>query len=156
MDKLKKEKTAAKKSAPKTTSDVKTVSQETVKPNESVKSQTAPPPAANQTVTPSILPAAANGSARKSFRNLIICQREKVMEQSTQVQTESSITETMAVVKIEGQEFKLEAVFGAGRTKCSKPCFSRIFRGWKMPTSRGKVKDGQLTVTIVKRAQHKG
>ena len=67
MDKLKKEKTAAKKSAPKTTSDVKTVSQETVKPNESVKSQTAPPPAANQTVTPSILPAAQTGQQGSLF-----------------------------------------------------------------------------------------
>lgn len=57
MDKLKKEKTAAKRSAPKTTSEVKTVTQETAKPKENVKSQTAPP-AVIQTETPSVPPVA--------------------------------------------------------------------------------------------------
>lgn len=66
MDKLKKEKTAAKKTAPKITSEVKTVSQETAKPKESVKSQTAPP-AANQSETPSIPPAAQTGQQGSLF-----------------------------------------------------------------------------------------
>ena len=67
MDKLKKEKTAAKKTAPKTTSEVKTVSQEIAKPKESVKSQTAPLPAANQIDTPSIPPAAQTGQQGSLF-----------------------------------------------------------------------------------------
>jgi hypothetical protein len=66
MDKLKKEKTAAKRSAPKTTSEVKTVSHETAKPKESVNTQTAPP-AANQTDTPSIPPAAQTGQQGSLF-----------------------------------------------------------------------------------------
>ena len=66
MDKLKKEKTAAKKTAPKSTSEVKTVSQETAKPKENVKSQTAPP-AAIQTETPSIPPAAQTGGQGSLF-----------------------------------------------------------------------------------------
>ena len=67
MDKLKKEKTAAKKTAPKSTSEVKTVSQETAKPKESIKTQTAPPPAATQTDTPSIPPAAQTGQQGSLF-----------------------------------------------------------------------------------------
>lgn len=67
MDKLKKEKTTAKKTTPKSTSEVKTVSQETAKPKESVNSQTAAPPAANQTDTPSILPAAQTGQQGSLF-----------------------------------------------------------------------------------------
>ena len=67
MDKLKKEKTAAKKTAPKSTSEVKTASQETTKPKESVNSQTAPPPAANQSDTPSIPPAAQTGQQGSLF-----------------------------------------------------------------------------------------
>lgn len=67
MDKLKKEKTATKKTALKTTSEVKTVSQETAKPKESLKTQTAPPPAANQIVTPSIPPATQTGQQGSLF-----------------------------------------------------------------------------------------
>jgi hypothetical protein len=67
MDKLKKQTTAAKRSAPKTTSEVKTVSQETAKPTERVKSQTAAPPAANQNDTPSIPPAAQTGQQGSLF-----------------------------------------------------------------------------------------
>ncbi len=66
MDKLKKEKMAAKKTAPKSTSEVKTVSQETAKPKESVKSHTAPP-AVNQIDTPSVPPAAQTGQQGSLF-----------------------------------------------------------------------------------------
>lgn len=66
MDKLMKEKMAAKKTAPKSTSEVKTVSQETAKPKENVKTQTAPP-AANQSNTPSIPPAAQTGQQGSLF-----------------------------------------------------------------------------------------
>ncbi len=66
MDKLMKKKMAAKKTAPKSTSEVKTVSQETAKPKENVKTQTAPP-AANQSNTPSIPPAAQTGQQGSLF-----------------------------------------------------------------------------------------
>jgi hypothetical protein len=77
------------------------------------------------------------------------------MEQTTQVQTESSITETMAVVKIEGQEFNLEAVL-AQDDKMLKTVLQPHFSGVENANITREVKDGQLTVTIVKRAQHKG
>ncbi len=77
------------------------------------------------------------------------------MEQTTQVQTESSITETMAVVKIEGQEFKLEAVL-AQDDKMLKTVLQPHFSSIENANITREVNDGQLTVTIVKRAQHKG
>lgn len=66
MEKLKKEKTVAKKTAPKTTSEVITVSQETAKPKESVKSHTAPP-AENKIDTPSVPPVAQTGQQGSLF-----------------------------------------------------------------------------------------
>jgi len=77
------------------------------------------------------------------------------MEQSTQVQTESSISETMAIVKIEGQEFNLEAVL-AQDDKMLKTVLQPHFSGVENADITREVKDGQLNVTIVKRAQHKG
>lgn len=58
MDKLKKEKTATKKTAPKTATECKTVSQATAKPKESVKSETAPSEAI-QADAPAVIPPAA-------------------------------------------------------------------------------------------------
>lgn len=66
MDQLKREKTAGKKHAPKTTSEVKTVSQETAKPKESVKVQ-AVPTEANQTAAPVVPPAAQTGQQGSLF-----------------------------------------------------------------------------------------
>ncbi len=77
------------------------------------------------------------------------------MEQSTQVQTDAAITETMAVVKIEGQEFNLEAVL-AQDDKMLKTVLQPHFSGVENANITREVKDGQLYVTIVKRAQHKG
>lgn len=77
------------------------------------------------------------------------------MEQSTQVQTESSVTETMAVVKIEGQEFNLEAAL-AQDDKLLKTVLQPHFSGVENANITRETKDGRLTVTIVKRAQHKG
>ena len=77
------------------------------------------------------------------------------MEQTTQVQTESSITETMAVVKIEGQEFDLEAAL-AEDDKLLKTVLQPHFSSIENANITREVKDGQLYVTIVKRAQHKG
>lgn len=77
------------------------------------------------------------------------------MEQTKQVQTDAAITDTMAVVKIEGQEFKLEAVL-AQDDKMLKTVLQPHFSSIENANITREVKDGQLTVTIVKRAQHKG
>ena len=66
MDKLKKEKTATKKGAPKTTSEVKAVSQVAAKPKESVKTQTQPLES-NQTAAPVASPPVQTGQQGNLF-----------------------------------------------------------------------------------------
>ncbi|HQU82383.1 MAG TPA: hypothetical protein PKY59_04620 [Pyrinomonadaceae bacterium] len=77
------------------------------------------------------------------------------MEQTTQVQTEAVITEKMAVIKIEGQEVELEAVL-AQDDKLLKSILQPHYSSIENAAITREVKDGRLTVTIVKRAQHKG
>lgn len=66
MDKLKKEKTSAKKHAPKTTTETKPISQEASKPKESVKPETAPSET-NQTVASATPPPAQTGQQGSLF-----------------------------------------------------------------------------------------
>lgn len=66
MDKLKKEKTSAKKTAPKPTSETKVFSQEASKPKESVKSGTTPSKT-NQTDAPAVPPPAQTGQQGSLF-----------------------------------------------------------------------------------------
>lgn len=66
MDKLKKEKTATKKTAPKTATESKTVYQEASKPKESIKSETAPSEAI-QTDVPAVNPPAAQTGQQGSL-----------------------------------------------------------------------------------------
>lgn len=77
------------------------------------------------------------------------------MEQTTQAQTESSVTETMAVVKIEGQEFELEAAL-AQDDKLLKTVLQPHFSSIENSNISRETKDGRLYLTIVKKAQHKG
>jgi hypothetical protein len=77
------------------------------------------------------------------------------MEQTTQVQTDAAITETMAVIKIEGQEFELETAL-AQDDKLLKTVLQPHFSSIENANITRETKDGRLTVTIVKRAQHKG
>ena len=77
------------------------------------------------------------------------------MEQTTQDQTKSSITETMAVVKIEGQEFELEAAL-AQDDSLLKTVLQPHFSGVENAHITRETKDGRLYVAIVKKAQHKG
>jgi hypothetical protein len=77
------------------------------------------------------------------------------MEQTTQAKTDTAITETMAVVKIEGQEFELEAAL-AQDDKLLKTVLQPHFSGVENANITRETKDGRLTVTIVKKAQHKG
>lgn len=65
------------------------------------------------------------------------------------------ITERMAVVKIEGQEFELEASL-AQDDKTIKMVLQPHFSSVENANITREVKDGKLTVTIVKKAQHKG
>lgn len=77
------------------------------------------------------------------------------MEQTTQVQTDAAITETMAIIKIEGQEFELETAL-AQDDKLLKTVLQPHFSSIENANITRETKDGRLTVTIVKRAQHKG
>ena len=65
------------------------------------------------------------------------------------------ITEQMAVVKIEGQEFEIEASL-AQDDKTIKMVLQPHFSSVENANITREVKDGKLTVTIVKKAQHKG
>ena len=75
--------------------------------------------------------------------------------QSATVQSDSAITEKMAVIKIEGQEFPLEAVL-AEDEKMLKTVLQPHFSSIENANITREVKNGQLIVSIVKRAQHKG
>lgn len=77
------------------------------------------------------------------------------MEQPTQVQTDTAITEKMAVIKIEGQEVELEATL-AQDDKLLKSILQPHYSSIENAAITREIKDGRLTVTIVKRAQHKG
>lgn len=74
---------------------------------------------------------------------------------TTTVQSESSVTEKMAVIKIEGQEFELEVVL-AEDDKMLKTVLQPHFSSVENANITREVKNGQLIVSIVKRAQHKG
>ena len=65
------------------------------------------------------------------------------------------VTDSQATIKIEGQEFELEAVL-AQDDKLLKTVLQPHFASIENANITREVKDGKLTVTIVKRAQHKG
>ncbi len=65
------------------------------------------------------------------------------------------VTDPKATVKIEGQEFELEAAL-AQDDKTLKVVLQPHFASIENANITRDVKDGKLTVTIVKRAQHKG
>lgn len=75
--------------------------------------------------------------------------------QSATVQSDSAITEKMAVIKIEGQEFELETAL-AEDDKMLKTVLQPHFSSVENANITRETKDGRLHVTIVKRAQHKG
>jgi hypothetical protein len=67
----------------------------------------------------------------------------------------SQVTDPKATIKIEGQTFDLEAALAQEDTTLKKvlqPHFASI----ENANISREVKEGKLTVTIVKRAQHKG
>jgi hypothetical protein len=67
----------------------------------------------------------------------------------------NTVTEPKATIKIEGQEFELDAAL-AQEDKTLKVALQPHFASIENANITREVKDGRLTVTIVKRAQHKG
>ena len=65
------------------------------------------------------------------------------------------ITEPRATIKIEGQEFELDAAL-AQDDKTLKVVLQPHFASIENANITRETKAGKLTVTIVKRAQHKG
>jgi len=67
----------------------------------------------------------------------------------------NSVTDAKATIKIEGQSFELDAALAQDDktlTVVLQPHFASI----ENANITREVKDGKLTVTIVKKAQHKG
>lgn len=67
----------------------------------------------------------------------------------------SRITDPKATIKIEGQTIELDAAL-AQEDKTLKVVLQPLFSSIENANITREVKDGKLTVTIVKRAQHKG
>lgn len=80
---------------------------------------------------------------------------ETVAENSTEINESPVVTNSQATIKIEGQEFELEAVL-AQDDKLLKTVLQPHFASVENANITRDVKEGKLTVTIVKKAQHKG
>lgn len=65
------------------------------------------------------------------------------------------VTNPQATIKIEGQEFEIEATL-AQDDKTLKTILQPLYSSIENALITREIKDGKLTVTIVKRAQHKG
>lgn len=76
-------------------------------------------------------------------------------EDSVSASENSDITDPQATIKIEGQEFPLEAAL-AQDDKLLKTILQPHFASIENANITREVKDGKLTATIVKKAQHKG
>lgn len=88
---------------------------------------------------------------------------ENTTETANGVETESKestdgtppVTDPKATIKIEGQTFELDASL-AQEDKTLKVVLQPHFASIENANITREVKDGKLSVTIVKRAQHKG
>ncbi|MBX3289968.1 MAG: hypothetical protein KF855_11560 [Acidobacteria bacterium] len=87
-----------------------------------------------------------------------MAQKKETPAADTKAAEETSaqvVTDPKATIKIEGQEFELEAALAQDDQTLKvvlRPHFSSI----ENANITRDVKDGKLTVTVVKRAQHKG
>lgn len=79
------------------------------------------------------------------------------VESKTEIATKDAaqVTDPKATIKIEGQTFELDAAL-AQEDKTLKVVLQPHFASIENANITREVKDGKLTVTIVKRAQHKG
>jgi len=75
-------------------------------------------------------------------------------EQTTPANS-TPVTDPKATIKVEGQEFELDAAL-AQEDKTLKTVLQPHFASVENANITREVKEGKLTVTIVKRAQHKG
>ena len=82
-------------------------------------------------------------------------QNETKTATAENVESQAIVTEAMAVIKIEGQEFELEALL-AHDDKMLKTILQPHFSSIENANITRDVKEGKLHVTIVKKAQHKG
>jgi hypothetical protein len=82
-------------------------------------------------------------------------QNETTPTTAGSIENKPAITEAMAIIKIEGQEFELEAVL-AEDDKMLKTILQPHFSSLENAIITRDVKEGKLQVTIVKKAQHKG
>lgn len=80
---------------------------------------------------------------------------ENETEQNKSEAETTSVVEKMATIKIEGQEFELEAAL-AQDDKMLKTILQPHYSSVDNANITRETKDGKLTVTIVKKAQHKG
>ena len=71
------------------------------------------------------------------------------------VSSAAQVTDAKATIKIEGQTFELDASL-AQEDKTLKVVLQPHFASIENANITREVKDGKLSVTIVKRAQHKG
>ena len=69
--------------------------------------------------------------------------------------SQAIVTEAMAIIKIEGQEFEIEAVL-AQDDKMLKTVLQPHFSSLENANITRDVKEGKLHVSIVKKAQAKG
>jgi diacylglycerol kinase family enzyme len=70
-------------------------------------------------------------------------------------ETQAQVTDAKATIKIEGQSFELDAAL-AQEDKTLRVVLQPHFASIENANITREVKDGKLTVTIVKKAQHKG
>ncbi len=77
------------------------------------------------------------------------------MESTESTDVSTPVTDPKATIKIEGQTFELDASL-AQEDKTLKVVLQPHFASIENPNITREVKDGKLSVTIVKRAQHKG
>lgn len=70
-------------------------------------------------------------------------------------ETQARVTDAKATIKIEGQSFELDAAL-AQEDKTLRVVLQPHFASIENANITREVKDGKLTVTIVKKAQHKG
>ncbi len=91
----------------------------------------------------------------ETSENSIAAGNVKSTDAATPAHTTDVVTEAQAVIKIEGQEIELEAAL-AQDDKLLKTILQPYYATLENANITREIKDGKLTVSIVKRAQHKG
>lgn len=81
--------------------------------------------------------------------------RPEMANAETKESPTETITDPKATIQIEGQEFEIEAALAAD-DKVLKTVLQPHFAAMENANITRNVKEGKLTVQIVKRAQHKG